>query len=520
MTQSGVGGLRLDSPVRPGRQRQLVTVALMMAMATVAVEGTIVITALPTVVGELHGIALYPWVFSVYLLTSTTSVPIYGKLADVFGRKPVFLFGLGLLLVGTLLCGASGSMVQLIAFRAIQGLGAGAILPLIFTVTADIYTVEERARLQAVFSAVWGTMSLVGPGFGAFVIANVSWRWVFLSGVPVILVTALLLWLFLQERVERRQVVIDYGGAVTLTLGLAALLLAVLEGGRDLPWGSWQIVSLLALAALLLAAFVAIERRAVDPMIPFRAFRNRVVAVSSVGNLLMGICMFGLMSYVPLFAQGVRGESAAGASAVLTPLLLGWAGSAMLSGRLFVKVGFRWTALLGTSLITLGCGILAFVGESAPLLLVGVAMGFAGLGFGISSPAFILAPQTAVPWNLRGVITSSTQFFRTIGGAVGVALLGAALNWRLLAELPRGLAEQDVEGLLNKIVNVEGRASLSAETVQSLSTAMAHGLHLVYLELLVVAAIGLLQIVLFAESRGNRETEVSETAMEPASQQA
>ena len=385
------------SPVRPGRQRRLLTATLMLCMGVVALEGTVVTTALPSVVGELQGLALYPWVFSVYLLTSTTSVPVYGKLADVYGRKPVFLAGLLIFLLGTLLCGASGSMVQLVAFRALQGLGAGAVLPLTLTVLSDIYALPERARVQPLTASVWGVLSLTGPAAGAAITETLSWRWVFWINVPVCLVALALLAVFLKERVRRRRAAVDYAGAVTLTLGLVAALLAVLEGGRSIPFDSWLFFLLVGGAVLLFALFVAVERRAPDPVLPFSAFRLRPVAVSNVGNMLLGVILYGLTSYLPLFAQGVRGESAAGASAVLTPLLVGWSLAALGSGRLYLRFGFRATAALGTALIALGVSPLVLVGPQTPLLAVAVPMGDRRGGPGDRQPGLPPGPPVGRP---------------------------------------------------------------------------------------------------------------------------
>ncbi|HVG95445.1 MAG TPA: MDR family MFS transporter [Chloroflexota bacterium] len=492
-----------DSLVRPGRQRQLLTATLMICMGVVALEGTVVTTALPSVVGELQGLALYPWVFSVYLLTSTTSVPVYGKLADVYGRKPLFLIGLSIFLLGTLLCGASGSMVQLVAFRALQGLGAGAVLPLTLTVLSDIYSLRDRARVQPLTASVWGVLSLTGPAAGAFITEAISWRWVFWVNVPVCLAALALLAVFLKERVHPRRVAVDYAGAITLTLGLMAALLALLEGGRAIPLDSLAFAALVAVAVLLLGLFAYVERRAPDPVLPFSAFRLRVVAVSNVGNMLIGVTLYGLTSYLPLFAQGVQGASAAGASAVLTPLLVGWSLAALLSGRLYLRAGFRTTAILGTGLIALGTAPLLLIGAGTPLLAIAAPMAITGAGLGIASPAFLLAPQSAVPWNLRGAVTSSTQFSRTIAGSLGVALLGALLNARLAATLPDlpalpsgGTAEDLVSAVLNPVT----RAALPAEMVQALSTALAGSLHAVYLGLFLVALAGLAMVLLFARS--------------------
>jgi EmrB/QacA subfamily drug resistance transporter len=496
-----------ESPVRPGRQRRLLTATLMLCMGVVALEGTVVTTALPSVVGELQGLTLYPWVFSVYLLTSTTSVPVYGKLADVYGRKPLFLLGLLIFLLGTLLCGASESMVQLVAFRALQGLGAGAVLPLTLTVLSDIYALPERARVQPLTASVWGVLSLTGPAAGAAITETLSWRWVFWVNVPVCLVALALLSVFLKERVHRRRAAVDYAGAVTLTLGLVAALLAVLEGGRSIPFDSWLFSFLVGSAVLLFALFVAVERRAPDPVLPFSAFRLRPVAVSNVGNMLLGVILYGLTSFLPLFAQGVRGESAAGASAVLTPLLVGWSLAALGSGRLYLRFGFRATAALGTFLIALGVSPLVLVGPQTPLLAVAVPMGIAGVGLGTASPAFLLAPQSAVPWHLRGAVTSSTQFARTIGGSLGVALLGALLNARLGAALAgapglpgaSGVATgSGPDALVSALLQPATRAALPPEMVQVLSAVLAGALHAVYVALALLALVGLGQVLLFA----------------------
>jgi EmrB/QacA subfamily drug resistance transporter len=478
----------------------------MLAMGTVALEGTVVTAAMPSVVGELQGLTLYPWVFSVYLLASTTTVPIYGKLADVYGRRPVFCFGLSVFLLGTVLCGLSGSMLQLVAFRAVQGLGAGAVLPLTLTVLSDIYTLPERARVQPLTASVWGVFSLIGPSAGAFITTAISWRWIFWLNVPLCLLALALIWAFLRERVQRREVAVDYAGAATLTLGLIVLLLAVLEGGHAFAWDSWQVLALLGVAAGLFLAFALVERRAPDPVLPFSAMRLRAVAVSNAGNLLLGVCMFGLTSYVPLYAQAVQGQPPLGASAVLTPMQLCWSVAALLSGRLYVRAGFYRTALLGTGLIALGIAPLVLLSPDTPLVLASIGMGIAGVGFGNASVAFLLSPQSAVPWNLRGAVTSSTQFARTIGGSVGVALLGAILNARLSAAAldaagAAGIDSQDVNDLVSAMLNQTARAALPPDAVAALSLAMADALHWIYLALFALAALSLAQVALFGRSR-------------------
>ncbi len=466
----------------------------MLAMAVVALEGTVVTTALPSVVGELQGLTLYPWVFSIFLLSSTTTVPIYGKLADVYGRKPVILAGLALFILGTALCGAAQSMVQLVALRGLQGIGAGAVLPMTLTIFGDIYNLKERAKVQPLTASVWGILSLTGPALGAFITVTLSWRWVFWLGIPAGVFAGALLATFLTERVQRRRVQIDYAGALTLTLGLIALLLAALEGGHAIPWLSWEMAALLGVTVGLFALFGLAERRAADPVLPFEAFRLREVAVSNAGNVLFGVCMFGLSSYVPLYVQGVRGASAAGAGAVLTPLQVAWSVMALVAGRLYVRVGYRATALLGVVCTALGILPLALLTRDTPLPVMMAGMALAGIGFGNASTAFLLAPQNAVPWSLRGAVTSSTQFARTIGGAVGVALLGAALNARMAAEV----SGENADAVESALLTPATRAGLPPDLVERLSAAMGDGLQRVYAALLVVALLAVVNVLLFA----------------------
>ena len=274
--------------------RRLITTGVLLGLAVVAIEVTVVTTALPTVVGELSGLELYPWVFSAYLLTSTVTVPIFGKLADLFGRKPIFLGGMVVFLLGSVLCGLAASMPLLVAFRALQGLGAGAVSPMVFTIIGDIYPLRERGKIQGFLSMLWGLASLAGPGLGAFLTLTFSWRWVFFVSLPFGLLGLWLVGRALHEKVERHAVAIDYGGALTLSSGLLTLLLVALEGGRSLPWGSPLTLGLLALSLALLAAFVMIEQRAPEPLLPLSLFRIPLVAVASAGNLLQGGLLFAL----------------------------------------------------------------------------------------------------------------------------------------------------------------------------------------------------------------------------------
>ncbi|GER88488.1 MFS transporter [Dictyobacter vulcani] len=476
----------------------LVTIALMLGMALAALDTTIVGTAMPSIVGKLGGITLYSWVFSAYLLTSTTTVPIYGKLADLYGRKPLFLFGSAVFLIGSVASGFSHSMVELIIFRAIQGLGAGAVQPIVLTIIGDIFALKERARVQGLFSGVWGLSSIVGPALGGLIVDHFSWRWVFFINVPFGLLSALILMFSLKEQVERKKHKLDYIGTLTLSISIVALLFAFLQGGTSWSWFSWQSIGLFAISALLLAWFLYEERRAAEPILPLDLFQNRIIVISSIGGVILGTLMFGITSYVPLFMQGVKGGSATDAGIILGPLLLAWPIAATISGKVVLSYGYRLTALVGTALSLIGVGMALLFTPQVSLPFIIVAMVLIGTGLGFSSSAYILSVQNAVPWNLRGVATASTQFFRTIGGTIGVAIMGSILNAQMaqrfapifasyqqvLQHLPKGVSPGNV--LLTPGV----RETLPIVLLHQLQAALSQSLFWVYLLLFILAIVG------------------------------
>jgi EmrB/QacA subfamily drug resistance transporter len=482
------------------RAKIVVTIALMLGMFLAALDATIVGTAMPSIVGKLGGITLYSWVFSIYLLTSTTTVPIYGKLADLYGRKPLFLFGSTLFLLGSIASGASQTMLQLILFRAVQGLGAGAVLPIVLTIIGDIFSLEERARVQGLFSGVWGLSSIIGPALGGIIVDHFSWRWVFFINVPFGLVSAVLLALFLKEQVERTKHHLDYLGTLTLTGGIVALLFAFLEGGTSWAWTSAPSIALFLAFAVLITVFLFQERRAAEPILPLSLFTNRIIVISSIGGVVLGIILFGITSYVPLFMQGVKGGTATDAGIILAPLLLAWPITASLSGKIVIRYGYRLTAIGGTLLAALGMVVVVLLNAQTPLALIIFSMLLIGAGLGFASSVYILSVQNAVPWNLRGVATASTQFFRTIGGTIGVAIMGSILNSQMAqlfapifarfsadaGRLPRGIAPANV------LLNADVRRALPADFLAQLQNALAQSLFWVYLLALVLAVIGVI----------------------------
>jgi len=482
------------------RQAKIVIIiALMLGMSLAALDTTIVGTAMPSIVGKLGGFSLYSWVFSAYLLTSTTTVPIYGKLADLYGRKPLFLAGTALFLLGSVASGLAQSMEQLIVFRALQGLGAGAVQPLVLTIIGDIFELSERAKVQGFFSGVWGVASVIGPAIGGLIVDHFSWRWVFYINIPFGLLSALLLILFFKEKVTRTKPTLDYAGTLALSGAIVALLFALLQGGSSWAWLSPQSFSLFALFAALMVLFLWLEKRAPEPILPLTLFQNRIIAVASIGGLILGVTMFGVTTYVPLFVQGVKGGSATDAGIVLTPLLFSWPVASVLSGRLVLSWGYRKVAVGGALLTALGAALLLFFRQDTSLFLIVAAMILIGTGLGMDSTAFILSVQNAVPWRLRGVATASTQFVRTIGGTIGVAFMGTILNVQLATRfapifarfadatrhLPRNVAPANV------LLTPNIRALVPANFLQQLQDALAGGLFWVYLIVFVLMLVSL-----------------------------
>ncbi|HEV7902604.1 MAG TPA: MDR family MFS transporter [Pyrinomonadaceae bacterium] len=485
------------------RRRWAVTAGVMTGMFLAALEATVVGTAMPTVIASLGGLSHYSWVFSAYLITSTVTVPVWGKLSDLYGRRLFYQIGIALFLLGSVLSGMSGSMTQLIVFRAIQGLGAGALVPLGMTIIGDIFTVAERARMQAYFSGVWGFSSVIGPILGGFITDQWSWRWVFYINLPVGLMAALIIGLALKEPARRERPSIDYAGAALLTLAITLLMLALVEGGASFATLlSPRNLALVAGAVSLFLCFVWVERRAPDPLIPFKLFRNRVVTVSVIAGFLAGVGMFGAISFVPLFAQGALGVTATEAGSLLTPLLLSWVGMSIIGGRLLLRVGFRPTCIVGFALMTFGFVMLSnFQRETARLWLY-LDLILIGAGLGLTMMTLVIAVQQSVERSQLGIATSLNQFSRSIGGAVGVAVLGAVLSAGLAARL--GEVARDGSGVLtaeraselaanpNALIDPQARAALPAGALDALRGAMASAIHNVFWVGTALAALALL----------------------------
>jgi EmrB/QacA subfamily drug resistance transporter len=498
-----------DGKAGPGRS--MVTAALLLAMAVAALEQTVVSTAMPSIIAELEGLDIYPWVFSAYLLASTVTTPVYGKLADLWGRRRVLLFGLGLFALGSALSGRASTMPELIAMRVVQGLGAGAIGPIVLTMLGDLFTLEERAKVQGLFSAVWGVSSVAGPWLGGYLTDNRSWRWVFYVTVPFALVAMWVLARHVKEDVRRTEgKPIDWSGAGLLASGSTLLLLAILRG----PSASIASVAGLSTVALvLLGLFVAVERNAADPILPPDLFARPPIAAAIAGSFLIGALLFGIDTYVPLYVQGVLGGKATQAGEVITPLFLSWAISVALAAKVVVRFGFRATGVVGMGMIALGTGGLA-LGADHPdraLILFKVSLVVMGLGFGPASLCTILGVQNEVGWNRRGVATGAVTFSRVLGGALGVGMLGATLAFEFARRLDSaGAGGIDVVAALRP----ETHAMLSSDQLLAVQSALGRTLRDVFLQMLGLAVIAILCAARLAAGRAVSRVEPTSTRPE------
>ncbi len=452
--------------------RRLVTIALFVSTFLVSLDTAVISTAMPTVIGQIGGISLYAWVFSAYLLTSTVTVPIYGKLADLYGRKPVFLGATAIFLVSSMLCGQSQTMEQLIAFRLLQGIGAGGMLPITQTVLGDIYSLEERARITGLFSSVWGISGLLGPAIGGFLTEHASWRWAFYVNTPLCIAAIVLIGRFLHEHIEHKRHRIDFLGAILLSAAVVALLVGV-QNAQPL---------LYVLAFVLVPIFVWQERRAPEPLVPLHLFGQRIIGFSTLGAVFTGWLLFAQTTFVPPFVQGVLGATPTIAGFVMAGSSIGWPAASAVAGRAVLRWGFRLPCVAGSLTLVVGYAMLWLMPADAPLWYPTLTQFVTGAGFGFASLVFILAAQGAVGWEQRGVVTGANQFARSIGGTIGVAIAGAIFSSGVAAAAGAGVNPND---LLSPTV----RASLPVAQLQVLEGALVGALHSVYL-LLVGVAIG------------------------------
>lgn len=422
--------------------REQVLVGLMLTMALSAMDSTIVATAIPSIVRDLGGFALFAWVFSIYVLVQAVTIPIYGKLADLYGRKPILIGGTLVFLAGSALSGLAWNMVALIVFRGIQGIGAGAIVPMVTTVAGDLYDVRERARVQGWLSSVWGISAVIGPAIGGFLAEYASWRWIFYINLPIGALAIYMIARALREDVTRRAHRIDYAGSILLAVGASLLIFGLLEAGVSWSWISVPSLLVFVGAMAALAAFVAVERRAAEPTLPLWVFARRLLVGANAATLGLGVISIGLTTFLPTFAQGVLRVDAVVAGFILGAMSITWPLSSAMSGRFYLRIGFRDTALVGASIAVISGLIFVAIGPAAPPWLAVIGSLVMGSGLGLLSTPLIVGIQAAVDWGRRGVVTGSNMFARQLGQAIGAAICGSIFNASLagwLAHAPAGL---------------------------------------------------------------------------------
>jgi EmrB/QacA subfamily drug resistance transporter len=496
-------------------KRGILIAGLIVAMLFGALDNTIVGTALPQIVGELGGIGLMTWLTTAYMLTATTIVPIAGKLADLIGRKSVYIAGLIIFMVGSILCGMAETMEQLIIFRGLQGIGGGIMMPMAMVIIGDIFTGEERAKWQGVFGAIFGLASILGPQIGGWIVDAANWQWVFYINLPVGILATILIWIGLKNHRVSGPIKIDVGGIITMIVGVVSLLLALTFGGKEYAWDSWQIIGLFITSIVFLISFGIIEGKTSEPILPLQLFKNKTFTVLNGIGFLMAVGMFGAITFVPLFMQGIVGISASASGTVMTPMMLTMIAASVVGGRLVQKIGVRIQITIGMAIMAVGFGLLATMDVHTSKF---VAMGFMsilGLGLGLVMPTITLALQETFPKSELGVVTSSSQFFRQIGGTFGMTILGAVMTHKstnllteqlvpFLEKLPaqahgmvqkfESMIKTDPQGLYSTLLNAETMKQIpkpiSDTMVPILKSTLVDALHGVFIFGLVFVLIG------------------------------
>lgn len=481
-------------------KRPLVLIAVMLAMFVSAVEATIVTTAMPVIASDLGGFSRYSWIFSSYLLMSTVTVLIYGKLADLFGRKPILVIGLSIFLIGSILCGLADSMEQLILFRLIQGFGAGAVMPVATTIVGDIYSTEERAKIQGYLSSVWGISAVLGPAIGGGIVYYLKWEFVFWINVPLGLLSMLGIIFFLHEPKREGKVSIDYKGAILLTVALSTILFWLIEGGQSFGRLSMNSIVLLVIGISSFILFVRVQRTVEDPMMPFSIWKNPVILYANLVSFTTGFILIGVSSYLPTFVTGVMEQPAIIAGFTLTTMSIGWPIASAVAGHLLIRYGTFTVSFIGGISLVIGSVLFVVMNASSGPLFAAMASFFVGVGMGLTSTSFVVTIQGAVPRKIRGSATAANMFMRNFGNTVGAAFFGAILNYTLMKEFKKKDSVFQLDDV-NLLLTEESRNAISQADVNVLQSTLDVSLQNVYLGVAFFAVVSLLLILRIPRGR-------------------
>ncbi|MBA9088018.1 EmrB/QacA subfamily drug resistance transporter [Fontibacillus solani] len=478
-------------------KRSYILTGLLLSTFLAAIEGTVIGPAGPRIVGELGGVELLSWVFTAYLLTMAVATPIFGKISDLYGRKLVFVVGSILFLAGSVLSGLAQSMEQLILFRAIQGIGAGGLTPVTFTIIGDIYSIEERAKVQAWISSVWGISSLVGPLLGGYFVDSLNWRWVFGFNVPFGLLSLFFIMKYFKEDIEKRHVKIDIWGAVTFTVGVTALLFGLATGGGQFAWNSPILIGIMVVAVISLIVFIIVEKNAEEPLVPLKLFRIRDIAYSNLASLVASALLIGLTSYLPLWVQGVLGKNATMSGLVLAPMSISWLLGSVLGSRWIITKGSRYTSLIGMIIIALGAVGMAFMSEGMPIFILLIFNALYGIGFGFSFSVFTVIAQSSVGYDLRGASNALNTFVKSIGQTIGVTVFGTLINLQISARTASKAASgvEVTQDDINNLLSPEKMHLLPPKLWNELKHVLGGSLHVLFIVMGVLAVIGVVTVI-------------------------
>lgn len=485
----------------PELRKNLILIALMLTMALAAMDNTIVATAIPQIVGDLGGFSLFSWLFSIYLLVQTITIPVYGKLADIYGRKPILIFGIIMFLVGSAACGGAWNMVSLIGFRGVQAIGAGAIMATVNTIAGDIYTIQERAKIQGWLSSVWGVSAITGPAIGGFFADYLTWRWIFFINIPLGALAIFLIMRYLHEDIVRKKHKVDWAGAGAMLITGSILMFVLLQGGQSWAWLSWQTGLLIGIGIIMVLITIRIERGAFEPILPGWVWKRRIILGANLATMGMGVATMGPNMYLPVFAQSVTGLGAMAAGFVLASMSITWPLSSGMSGKLYLRIGFRNTAIVGICIVIIGAITYLSMSFPGPVWMLVLVQMTLGAGFGLITTPLLVGIQSTVTWGQRGTVTGTSMFSRYFGQSMGAAIFAAIFNSVLTDRIENAPAElqADLPGV-NKVVEVLQANNSTSEVHFYLREVFFDATHDVYFGLM-IAGFVTLTILLFTPAR-------------------